>query len=40
MRLLGFKAADVDRFIDWFDKNSQITVLFCRCIPGVRSRAA
>lgn len=37
MRLLGFKAADVDRVVDWFDKKGQITVLFCRCIPGVRS---
>lgn len=37
MRLLGFHRADVERVVDWFDRKGQITVLFCRCIPGVRS---
>lgn len=37
MRLLGFKGEEVGRVVDWFDTKGQITVLLCRCIPGVRS---
>lgn len=36
-RLLGFKVNDVSRAIGWFQRRGQITVLFCRCIPVVRS---
>lgn len=36
-RLLGFKNDDVNRVVSWFDRRGQITVLICRCVPGVRS---
>lgn len=37
MRLLGFKPADIDSAIGWFNKKGQVTVLVCRCVPVVRS---
>lgn len=37
MRMLGFKGSDVERVVDWFDRRGQVTVLICRCIPGIRS---
>lgn len=37
MRMLGFKRADVERAISWFDRKGQISVLICRCVPVVRS---
>ncbi|MGI6217200.1 MAG: DedA family protein [Coriobacteriales bacterium] len=37
MRVLGFKPSDIERIIDWFDRKGQISVLICRCIPGLRS---
>ena len=37
MRMLGFKGQDVEKVVDWFDRRGQVTVLVCRCIPGVRS---
>ncbi|MEY8437208.1 DedA family protein [Atopobiaceae bacterium 24-176] len=37
MRLLGFTGADVERVIDWFERRGQLSVLLCRCVPGVRS---
>lgn len=36
-KVLGFKPADVDKANEWFEKKGNITVLFCRCIPIVRS---
>lgn len=36
-RLLGFKQGDIYKACEWFDKKGKITVLFCRCIPVVRS---
>jgi len=36
-KLLGFKPADVEKANAWFEKKGNITVLFCRCIPIVRS---
>lgn len=36
-KLLGFKPADVEKANEWFEKKGNITVLFCRCIPIVRS---
>lgn len=37
LRLLGFSGHDVERVVDWFERRGQITVLICRCIPGIRS---
>lgn len=37
MRLLGFTGNDVQCVVEWFDNKGQLTVLICRCIPGVRS---
>lgn len=37
LRLLGFKGSDVERVIAWFETRGQITVLLCRCVPGIRS---
>lgn len=37
LRLLGFKGDDVRRVVSWFERHGQITVLICRCIPGIRS---
>lgn len=37
MRMLGFKGDDISKAIVWFDRRGQLTVLFCRCIPVVRS---
>ena len=37
LRMLGFKGSDIERVIDWFDRKGQVTVLICRCIPGLRS---
>lgn len=37
MRMLGFKGDDIASAVDWFDRHGQLTVLFCRCIPVVRS---
>lgn len=34
---LGFKPADVEKANSWFERKGNITVLFCRCIPIVRS---
>lgn len=36
-KLLGFKKDDVYKACDWFNKKGKSTVLFCRCIPIVRS---
>lgn len=36
-KLLGFKKDDVFKACDWFNKKGKITVLFCRCVPIVRS---
>jgi len=36
-KLLGFKKDDVYKAYDWFKKKGVISVLFCRCIPIVRS---
>lgn len=35
--MLGFKGDDISKAIVWFDRRGQLTVLFCRCIPVVRS---
>lgn len=37
MRLLGFSGEDIERVVGWFERKGQITVLICRCIPGIRS---
>lgn len=37
LRLLGFRGSDVERVVGWFDRRGQITVLICRCVPGLRS---
>lgn len=37
LRMLGFRGSDVERVIGWFDRRGQITVLLCRCVPGLRS---
>jgi membrane protein DedA with SNARE-associated domain len=37
MRILGFRPSDITRIVDWFDRKGQISVLICRCIPGIRS---
>ena len=36
-KLLGFKPQDVEKANAWFEKKGNIKVLFCRCIPIVRS---
>ena len=35
--ILHFKQEDVGKAIRWFDSQGNYTVLFCRCIPIVRS---
>lgn len=37
LRLLGFTSSDVRRVVGWFERRGQITVLVCRCVPGIRS---
>lgn len=37
LRLLGFRGADVERVVGWFERRGQVTVLICRCVPGIRS---
>ena len=37
MRALGFNSGDVAKAVGWFNRRGQVTVLFCRCIPVVRS---
>jgi membrane protein DedA with SNARE-associated domain len=36
-RVLRFKKADFHRACEWFNKRGRVSVLFCRCIPVVRS---
>ncbi|MEG1614149.1 MAG: DedA family protein [Oscillospiraceae bacterium] len=36
-RILRLKMSDIEKAETWFDKRGNITVLFCRCIPIVRS---
>ncbi|WP_066714147.1 DedA family protein [Clostridium sp. Marseille-P299] len=36
-QVLHFKSEDVEKSVNWFQKKGKITVLFCRCIPIVRS---
>lgn len=36
-RILHFKSQDVDKAVKWFQSKGKLTVLFCRCIPIVRS---
>lgn len=36
-KILGFKKEDVYKACDWFNSKGKSTVLFCRCIPIVRS---
>ncbi len=36
-KILRFKKEDVEKATAWFEKRGNITVLFCRCIPVVRS---
>ena len=36
-RILHFKSQDVDKAVKWFQAKGKLTVLFCRCIPIVRS---
>jgi len=36
-RILHFKSEDIDKSVIWFQKKGKLTVLFCRCIPIVRS---
>lgn len=36
-QILHFKKEDVLKACDWFNKKGKTTVLFCRCIPVVRS---
>jgi len=36
-RILRFKREDVEKANSWFEKKGKLTVLFCRCIPIVRS---
>lgn len=36
-RMLHFKSEDVYKASEWFNKKGKSTVLFCRCIPIVRS---
>lgn len=36
-RVLRLKPADIERADSWFDDKGNITVLFCRCVPILRS---
>ena len=36
-KLLRFKRQDIDKSEEWFSEKGKLTVLFCRCIPIVRS---
>ena len=36
-KILRFKREDVEKANSWFEKKGKLTVLFCRCIPIVRS---
>ena len=36
-KILRFKREDVEKANSWFEKRGKLTVLFCRCIPIVRS---
>ena len=36
-KILRFKREDVEKANSWFEKKGKFTVLFCRCIPIVRS---
>jgi len=36
-QILHFKKADVFKATDWFNSRGKSTVLFCRCIPVIRS---
>ena len=36
-KILRFKREDVEKANGWFEKKGKWTVLFCRCIPIVRS---
>ena len=36
-KILRFKREDVEKANGWFEKRGKLTVLFCRCIPIVRS---
>lgn len=36
-KLLRVKTEDIESADKWFDKKGNITVLFCRCVPVVRS---
>lgn len=36
-KVLRLKIEDIEKADAWFDKKGKITVLFCRCIPIVRS---
>ena len=36
-KILRFKREDVEKANTWFEKKGKLTVLFCRCIPIVRS---
>ncbi|NLJ97121.1 MAG: DedA family protein [Clostridiales bacterium] len=36
-KVLGFKKDDVYKACDWFNKRGKLTVLFCRCVPILRS---
>lgn len=36
-RILRFRKADFHRACSWFNRKGKLTVLFCRCIPVVRS---
>ncbi len=36
-KILRFKREDVEKANGWFEKRGKLTVLFCRCVPIVRS---
>ena len=36
-RILHFKRADMESAVSWFEKRGTLAVLFCRCVPIVRS---
>ena len=36
-RLLGFKAGDITKTVNWFEKHGKSAILFGRCIPIIRS---
>ena len=36
-KVLRLKPADIERADSWFDNKGNITVLFCRCVPILRS---